>query len=63
MFSSDIGMEFAVEKCIVLTMQNRNMANSDGIRLLNKTKMKGLKDGDSYKYLGVIQADRTKHHE
>ena len=62
-FSSDIGMEFAVEKCVVLTMQNRNMANSDGIPLLNKTTMKGLKDGDSYKYLGVIQADRTKHHE
>ena len=46
-----------------MTMQNRNMANSDGIPLLNKTTMKGLKDGDSYKYLGVIQADRTKHHE
>ena len=25
--------------------------------------MKGLKEGDSYKYLGVIQADGMKHHE
>ena len=24
--------------------------------------MKGLKEGDSYKYLGVIQADGMKHH-
>ena len=37
--------------------------NSDGIALLNKTIMKGLKKGDSYKYLGVIQADGIKHHE
>ena len=25
--------------------------------------MKGLKEGHSYKYLGVIQSDRMKHHE
>ena len=56
-------MEFGVEKCAVLTMKNGNMANSDGIALLNKTAMKGLKEGDSYKYLGVIQTDGMKHHE
>ena len=39
------------------------MANSDGIALPNKTTMKELKEGDSYKYLGVIQADGIKHHE
>ena len=39
------------------------MANSDGIALPNETTMKELKEGDSYKYLGVIQADGTKHHE
>ena len=37
------------------------MANSDGIALPNKTTIKGLKEGDSYKYLGVIQADGTNH--
>ena len=25
--------------------------------------MKGQKESDSYKYIGVIQADETKHHE
>ena len=39
------------------------MANSDGIVLPNKTTMKGLKQGDTYKYLGAIQADGTIHHE
>ena len=61
MFSNGIGMEFRVEKCAVLTMKKGKMTNSDGIALPNKTKMKGLKEGDSYKYLGVIQADGTKH--
>ena len=53
-FSNDIGMEFGVEKCAVLTMKKGKMANSDGIALPNKA-MKGLKEGDRYKYLGVIQ--------
>ena len=56
-------MEFGVEKCAVLTMKKGKMANSDGIALPNKTTMKGLKESDSYKYLGVIQADGMKHHE
>ena len=43
--------------------EERNMANSHGIALVNKTIMKGLKEGGSYKYLGIIQADEMKHHE
>ena len=62
-FSNDIGMEFEVEKRAVLTMKKGKMANSDGIALPNKTTIKGLKDGDSYNYLGVIQAGVMKHHE
>ena len=62
-FSNDIGMEFGVEICAVLTMKKGKMTNSDGIVLPNKTTMKGLKEGDSYKYLGVIQEDGMKHHE
>ena len=45
-----------------MTMKKQKMDKRDGIALPNKT-MKGLKEGDSYKYLGVTQADGTKHHE
>ena len=62
-FSNDIGMEFGVGKYAVSTMKKGKMANSDGIAIPNKTTMKGLKDSESYKYLGVIQADGMKHHE
>ena len=50
-------------KFAVLTMKKGKMVNSDGIALPNKTTMKGLKKGDGYKYLGVMQADGTKYHE
>ena len=56
-------MEFGVEKCAVLTMKKGKMSNSDGIALPNKTTIKGLKEGDSYKYLRVMQADGMKHHD
>ena len=44
-------------------MKKGKMTNSDGMALLNKTTTKGHKEGDSQKYLGVIQANGTKHHE
>ena len=56
-------MEFGLEKCAVLTMKKGKVTNSDGIVLLNKTTVKGLKEDDTYKYLGVIQVDGMKHHE
>ena len=62
-FSNDTGMGFGVEKRAVLTLKKRKMANSDGITLPNETTMKGLKEGDSYKYLEVIQADGTSGKE
>ena len=62
-FSNDIGIEFRVEKSAVLTMKKGKMPNSNGITLPNKTTIKGLEEGDNYKYLGVVQTDGTKHYE
>ena len=62
-FINDIGMEFGVGKCVVLTMKKGKMANSDGIALPNETTIKGLKEGESFQYSGVIQAGGTKHLE
>ena len=56
-------MELGVEKYAVLTMKKRKTTKTDEIALPNKTTMKGLKEGDSYKHLGVIRADGTKHLE
>ena len=61
-FSNGIGMEYGVEKCAVLTVKKWKMANSHGMALLNKTTIERLKEGDNYKYLGVMLADATEHH-
>ena len=50
-----------MEKCTVLTTKKGKIVNSDGIVLRNKITMKGLNKSDSYKYLGIIQANRIKH--
>ena len=44
-------------------MKKGKITSSDGRVLLNKITIKVLKEGASYKYLGAIQADGTKHHE
>ena len=58
-FSNDIDGIWSRKLCSINVMKGK-MANSDGIALPNKKTMKGLKEGDSYKYLGVIQADGRK---
>ena len=50
------------KKCAALTMKKGKMANSNPTKLPNKTTIKGLKEGGSYKYLGVIQTDGTTYH-
>lgn len=60
MFGDDIGMSFGVEKCAALKIKKGRMANSDEITLPNKTTIKVLKEGDSYKYLRVIRADHRE---
>ena len=37
-FNNDIGMEFRVEKCAVMSMKKRKMTNSDGIQLCQNAK-------------------------
>ena len=56
-FSKDIGMKFSIEKCSMLVMKRGKKVKSDGIKLPDDTVMKALRDGEGYKYLGILQAD------
>ena len=47
-FSEDIGIEFRIEKC----------AMSVGIELPDGKVIKSLQEGESYKYLGILEADK-----
>ena len=56
-FSSDIGMKFGIEKCAVLIIKRGKMTQSKGITLPDDTNIRSLKEGEGYKYLGVLEAD------
>ena len=57
-FSKDIGMEFGIEKCAMLVMEKGKIVKSVGIELPDGKVLKLLQEGESYKYLGVLQADK-----
>jgi len=59
-FSNDISMEFGLDKCATLTMQRGSVVNTEGINLPNNN-IRGLNLEESYKYLGILQADDIKH--
>ena len=56
-FSEDIGMEFGIEKCAMLVMEKGKIVNSVGIELPDGKVIKSLQEGESYKYLGILEAD------
>ena len=62
-YSRDIGMEFGIEKCAMLVMKSGKRHLTDGIELLNKDKIKSLAENETYKYLGILEADTIKQAE
>ena len=62
LFSQDIGMEFGVKKCAVVSMRRRNVVECKGIDLLDGQSIAPLSD-DGYKYLGILEIDAIKHTE
>ena len=59
-FSNDISMEFGLYKCAILTIQRGSVVQTEDINLPNNN-IRGLNLEESYKYLGILQADDIKH--
>ena len=57
-FSIHIGMEFCIEKCAVLVIEKGKTVKSVGIKLPDGKVIKSLQEGESYKYLGILEADK-----
>ena len=51
-------MEFGIEKCAMLVMEKGKIVKSVGIELPNGKVMKSLQEGESSKYLGILQIDK-----
>ena len=52
-------MQFWIDKWVMLVMKKGKIVNSDGIQLPNEKVIKLLEDGESYRYLGVLEADEV----
>ena len=57
-FSDDIGMEFGIKKCAMLVIEKGKIVKSVGIELTDGKVIKSLQKGESYKYLGILEAHR-----
>ena len=57
-FSEDVGVEFGIEKCAMLVMEKGKIVKSAGIELPNGKVIKSLREGESYKCLGIFEADK-----
>ena len=56
-------MEFSIEKCAMLVMKNGKQHLTDGMELPNQDKIRTLIDKETYKYLGILEADTIKQEE
>ena len=61
-FSSDIGMEFGMKKCGILTMKRGKVVRCEGITLPNNKVMKET-EKEGYTYLGIVELDKIKENE
>ena len=56
-------MEFGIEKCAMLVMKSGKRHMTDGMELPNQDKIRTLGEGETYKYLGILEADTIKQVE
>ena len=59
-YSQDIGMEFGIEKCAMLVMKSSKRHMTDVMELPNHDKIRMLEENETYKYLGILEADTVK---
>ena len=58
LFSSDIGMNFGIEKFAMMVMKRGKLDKSEGIRLSDGRIIRSIGDDIAgYRYLGVLEAD------
>ena len=59
-YNQDIRMEFGIEKCAMLVMKSGKRHITEGMELPNHDKIRTLEENETYKYLGILEADTIK---
>ena len=62
-YAQNIGMEFSIEKYAMLVMKSRKRHMTEVIEQLNKEKIRTFREKETYKYLGILEADTIKQVE
>ena len=62
-YSQDIGTEFSIEECAMLIMISEKRRMTEGMELPNQEKIRTLGEKETYKYLGILEADTIKQVE
>ena len=60
-FSSDIHMEFGLDKCAKCTIRKGVKVQADGVQLSDGTEIADLQEGAPYKYLGIEENAQIEH--
>ena len=56
----DIGIESGIEKCAMLLMKSGNRQMKKEVELSNQEKIKTFGETETYKYLGILEADAIR---
>ena len=56
-------MEFGIEKCAMLVIEKGKIVKSVSTELPDGKVIKSLHEGERYKYLGILEADRFLREE
>ena len=56
-------MEFGIEKCAMLVMESSKRHITDGMELPTQDKIRTPGENETYKYLGILEADTIKQVE
>ena len=59
-YSPDIGVDFIREKCALLIMRIRKQHLTEGIELPNQEKIRTLREKETYKYMGILEAENMR---
>ena len=59
-FSEDISMEFGFEKCAKVSMNKGKLVATENLKLPSGKEIQELEMTETYKYLGIQQADSIK---
>ena len=62
-YSQGTGIEFGIEKCALLVIIRGKRHLTDRMELPNQHKIRTLREKETYKYLGILEADIIKQVE